>query len=438
MRLLTDASQENDIAMDPLLNHVNNNNLMYYYSPLSHPQYHRSASTMSTPREQATASTSSALTLPSASSDWMLLYDNTATSSLPPSCYAPFQAQQAITDHISPTTNVIGIPTDLSSLSSNYYSDSYTDGTMQSQQMINQNSSSYCNDNIQIQHSKEDIHCTHQASASPPHFHLWPSYTRLYLDYSPPVPHPSADKETSQINSTSHESGADHCSHVISQGRCEDPQLLTFKDPCTLQLKCPWQDFHHLLTRLPPSCPFLYNQVLLDIQLNAILDYSMFQNTCLYQSYEHRALECITSVYSFGARVLETKETQLPQAQDVAAISHTQSKTSTREKQTMPEKHYTYSFSFINPFFDAFLKGIRSLTSWDEINVAINNLCVIQVFEDYNTKEPLLAVLFDFRRAVTPQQQGIAGSMNLAVLAQFQHLSTSPSSSSCTKTEQCP
>ncbi|SAL98545.1 hypothetical protein [Absidia glauca] len=437
MRLLTDASQENDIAMDPLLNHMNNNSLMYYYSPLSYPQYQRSASTMSTEREQVTASTSSALTLPSASSDWMLLYDNPVPSSLPSPCYAHFQAQQPTTNHISPITNVIGIPADLSSLSSNYYCDSYTDGTMHNPQLTNQNSSSYCNDNIQMQQSKESIRCAHQASATPPHFHLWPSYTSLYLDYSPPVSHQSADKDTSQINSTSHESGADICSHVISQGRCEEPQLLPFKDPCTLQLKCPWQDFHHLLTRLPSSCPFLYNQLSLDIQLNTILDYSMFQNKCLYQSYEHRALECITSVYSFGARVLETKETQLPQTQDVTPTLHTQAKTSTGEKQTTPEKHYTYSFSFINPFFDAFLKGIRSLSSWDEINVAINNLCVIQVFEDYNTKEPLLAVLFDFRRAVTPQH-ATTGSMSLAVLAQIQHLSTSPTSSSCAKTEQCP
>ncbi|KAI8096356.1 uncharacterized protein BX664DRAFT_323789 [Halteromyces radiatus] len=56
-----------------------------------------------------------------------------------------------------------------------------------------------------------------------------------------------------------------------------------------------------------------------------------------------------------------------------------------------------YQFSFINPFFDAFLKGIRSLPSWDEIHIALDHLCVIQVFEDLHTKEPLLAVLIDFR-----------------------------------------
>lgn len=38
-----------------------------------------------------------------------------------------------------------------------------------------------------------------------------------------------------------------------------------------------------------------------------------------------------------------------------------------------------YSFSYVNQFFDAFMKGIRSLQSWEEVDIAINNLCVVQV-----------------------------------------------------------
>jgi hypothetical protein len=38
-----------------------------------------------------------------------------------------------------------------------------------------------------------------------------------------------------------------------------------------------------------------------------------------------------------------------------------------------------YSFAYVNQFFDAFMKGIRSLQSWEEIDIAITNLCVVQV-----------------------------------------------------------
>lgn len=40
---------------------------------------------------------------------------------------------------------------------------------------------------------------------------------------------------------------------------------------------------------------------------------------------------------------------------------------------------YMYSFVFVNQFFDAFMKGIRSLQSWDEVDIAINNICIVQV-----------------------------------------------------------
>jgi hypothetical protein len=43
------------------------------------------------------------------------------------------------------------------------------------------------------------------------------------------------------------------------------------------------------------------------------------------------------------------------------------------------EGKFMYSFVFVNQFFDAFLKGIRSLQSWDEVDIAINNICIVQV-----------------------------------------------------------
>lgn len=49
------------------------------------------------------------------------------------------------------------------------------------------------------------------------------------------------------------------------------------------------------------------------------------------------------------------------------------------------EGKYMYSFAFVNQFFDAFMKGIRSLQSWDEVDIAINNLCIVQVMKDFST-----------------------------------------------------
>ncbi|KAI8977600.1 TEA/ATTS domain family-domain-containing protein [Mycotypha africana] len=86
-----------------------------------------------------------------------------------------------------------------------------------------------------------------------------------------------------------------------------------------------------------------------------------FNNTFFFESQERRTVECTTTVYSFGAVVLESKETQ--------------------QALYMSENRYTYNFALVNQFFDAFLKGIQAIQSKEEINAAINNLCIVQVKE---------------------------------------------------------
>ncbi|CEP16000.1 hypothetical protein [Parasitella parasitica] len=81
---------------------------------------------------------------------------------------------------------------------------------------------------------------------------------------------------------------------------------------------------------------------------------------------DRRTVECTTTIYSFGNVVLESKEVQ--------------------QALWINEGKYMYSFVYVNQFFDAFMKGIRSLQSWDEVDIAINNLCVVQVFEDIESK----------------------------------------------------
>ncbi|KAI8068939.1 hypothetical protein BDF21DRAFT_313437, partial [Thamnidium elegans] len=59
------------------------------------------------------------------------------------------------------------------------------------------------------------------------------------------------------------------------------------------------------------------------------------------------------------------------------------------------------SFVYVNQFLDAFMKGIRVLQSWDKVDIAINNICVVQVFEEINTTGenlPLLVIVYEFER----------------------------------------
>lgn len=84
-----------------------------------------------------------------------------------------------------------------------------------------------------------------------------------------------------------------------------------------------------------------------------------FNNTSFFETQDRRTIECTTTIYSFGNVVLESKEVQ--------------------QALWINEGKYMYSFVYVNQFFDAFMKGIRSLQSWDEVDIAINNLCVVQV-----------------------------------------------------------
>ncbi|KAG0268593.1 hypothetical protein BGZ95_002404 [Linnemannia exigua] len=125
-------------------------------------------------------------------------------------------------------------------------------------------------------------------------------------------------------------------------------------------------------------CTFLFFKIKLDLNLSLN---GVFGNTSLFDSTEGRLVECTTSIYSFGSKVLEAKE--LKQAAVV-------------------DNKFVLNFEFVNQFFGAFLNGIRGLTTWGEIDIALTNLSVVQVFEDKDTRfenpAPLLVMAFDFER----------------------------------------
>lgn len=126
-------------------------------------------------------------------------------------------------------------------------------------------------------------------------------------------------------------------------------------------------------------CTFLFFKLKLD--LNLTLLNGVFGNTSLFDSTERRTVECTTSIYSFGAKVLEAKE---------------------MKQAAFVEGKYVYQFEFVNQFFGAFLSGIRGLATWEEVDIALKNLSVVQVFEDMDARfekpTPLLVMAFDFER----------------------------------------
>ncbi|KAF8964997.1 hypothetical protein BGZ46_000692 [Entomortierella lignicola] len=125
-------------------------------------------------------------------------------------------------------------------------------------------------------------------------------------------------------------------------------------------------------------CTFLFFKVKLDLNLGLS---GVFGNTSIFDSTERRIVECTTSIYSFGSKVLEAKE-----------LKHA----------AVVDNKFVYNFEFVNQFFGAFLNGIRNLTTWGEIDIALTNLSVVQVFEDKDTRfensTPLLVMAFDFER----------------------------------------
>jgi len=151
----------------------------------------------------------------------------------------------------------------------------------------------------------------------------------------------------------------------------------------------------HQLT--PEKCPALYDLygratcafLLLKIGMNLTLDLEgTFENTCLFVSGERRTLRCSTIIYSFGDKVLESCEVQ---------------------EATLASGKFVYQFEFVNQFFNAFLSGIRSLGTQDEMEVALSGISLLQIYEDLDPRmegtPPLLVMVYDFERGcgdVTP------------------------------------
>ncbi|CAO3633336.1 unnamed protein product [Mucor fragilis] len=207
-------------------------------------------------------------------------------------------------------------------------------------------------DNITATHclKRKSLHGEEQEQ-----FPLWPNYLCLYLEYAMP-----------------YDPSCRPLSHNLSQlPHCHATGIPTVSSKDTISKeKCP------VISTLAPLNT-LMAKTKLDLNLS-IADFA-FNNTSFFETKTRRTIECTTTIYSFGNVVLESKEVQ--------------------QALWVNEGKYMYSFVFVNQFFDAFMKGIRSLQSWDEVDIAINNLCIVQSFEDVNSKaDPLLVMVYEFER----------------------------------------
>ncbi|KAI8384233.1 TEA/ATTS domain family-domain-containing protein [Radiomyces spectabilis] len=219
--------------------------------------------------------------------------------------------------------------------------------------------------------SRQDGMLDSLQSAITPYFTLWPYYMCLYLEYSLPY------------------NPAVNLSHNLAQlSQCHPNALSAIGLDLLSVQKCP--PLHRLLQH--PSAPVLSAKIRLDLSVG-VSDF-VFNNACFFETKERRAIECTMTVYSFGKVMLESKEVQ--------------------QALWLNEGKYTYSFMFVNQFLDAYLKGILALQSWDEADLALSNLCIVQVFEDVqfkyipsstdggvtdmNSPSVLLSMVYEFER----------------------------------------
>ncbi|KAH9265488.1 hypothetical protein BASA83_011083 [Batrachochytrium salamandrivorans] len=137
----------------------------------------------------------------------------------------------------------------------------------------------------------------------------------------------------------------------------DDPSKLPELDICLM----PFIRFPMLKStydRSSCTASFYLMRVGLDMSL---LNLGEFKNILLFEAKTYMTVECTTSVYSFGKRILETIEPQVPQSSS--------------------SDGFFYQFDYVRQFFTAFLNGFQFLDGVDEAQMAIENLSIMQMFE---------------------------------------------------------
>ncbi|KAI8140374.1 TEA/ATTS domain family-domain-containing protein [Fennellomyces sp. T-0311] len=136
----------------------------------------------------------------------------------------------------------------------------------------------------------------------------------------------------------------------------------------------------HLIDNAPIAESTLYAQVELNFHWYAT-EYT-YNSALFLETSERRTIECTTSIYSFGDPVLVTNEIQ--------------------QGLWLNKDQYMYNFGLANHFFDSFMKGIqRSLRGWNELDSAVENLWIVQLFTDISPSTSTvypLRIIYQFKR----------------------------------------
>jgi hypothetical protein len=88
--------------------------------------------------------------------------------------------------------------------------------------------------------------------------------------------------------------------------------------------------------------------------------YTTVQNLFTLESTTPSILSCVTSVYSFGNKLLESQEIKYP---------------------THKRGRYLYRFDFVGGFFNGIVREALELTCFDGVRMALENITLLQVRE---------------------------------------------------------
>ncbi|CAO3620473.1 unnamed protein product [Cunninghamella blakesleeana] len=445
MRLLTDPNSQDmnsDFFLDTT-NHLHHhpsshfmdssNHHLMFHSPNAAVTLNNSGNSNYNLRHASFSSTASNITTPTAISsnanEWLMYqqqqqqhhYDTTSLSSSNSSLstnhlnfHPSFYSKQQLSYHNSPPPPLLSHSNANNNNNNNNNNNTNYPMNIPLSSSISSSSSS-SSSNYSIQQQQQEVSSSNNRMMSLYDYILWPSKLHFYLESQNNNNNNSELLENHYNNNDDELVDNHHKKHMLSQWYYHEPSHCMTKDLQHLkhfhlvyllhqqkeafymnqlqqQQQSPSSPTSPSLSpstiTSPPSIPMLYTQVNFDLQF---FDKMAFQNKNGFQSlYPMEQVECHTFVYSFGQCVLETKEIQ-------------------QSTTNLGDGYYRYDFSFINPFFDAFFHGIHSLSTWDEIHIAIEHLCVIQYFENLSSKQPLLAMVYEFTA------QG-SGKMNLMSL----------------------
>jgi len=118
-------------------------------------------------------------------------------------------------------------------------------------------------------------------------------------------------------------------------------------------------DYQKIFDKYIQSTSFISLKV--NFSFPKFLNEYLFMNTFIFESNVFRRVKCTTTVYSFGKRILETDEIC---------------------NASLKENKYILNFEFVNKFFTDFLEKFQEFKTYDEIQLALENLAIMQQFND--------------------------------------------------------